>query len=289
MLSEPLGDQHLGFSDKPKPDNKLYPVLDEFINLDLESFSEDSNEDELDEREKLDLEEAAAGYEWDHYEPLGASAPPKPLPPPYAPRRTKVGITAPCGSSLLPSETWRKAALAYPVFEDPNNQTRHHEPVSHKQLKDLVESVRTYGVTASFTIAQIERLAYHAMTPANIAQSFNQNRILLEYLRGNWSQEAEKLSQQLLTQIIALNETRLDPVTLGDLTSTFSSLFSYFKEWVGVFLFGACIFCGFVFCLWLLCKLKRTRARDKVLITQALLALDLGTSPEVWLATFKDS
>ena len=32
-------------------------------------------------------------------------------------------------------------------------------------MKDLAESVRTYGVNASFTQSQIDRLAHHAMTP----------------------------------------------------------------------------------------------------------------------------
>uniref|UniRef100_UPI001E1B598C igE-binding protein-like n=1 Tax=Jaculus jaculus TaxID=51337 RepID=UPI001E1B598C len=60
----------------------------------------------------------------------------------------------------------RKIQQIFPVFDDPA-QGRHHEPIGHKQLKDLAESVRTYGTNASFTQAQVERLTAYAMTPAD--------------------------------------------------------------------------------------------------------------------------
>nr|XP_020145704.1 igE-binding protein-like [Microcebus murinus] len=68
------------------------------------------------------------------------------------------------GSSFIRPRDMRKMFLSFPVFEN-NNQQRYHEPLQHKQLKDLAESVRSWGVTASFTIAQVERLGNLAMTP----------------------------------------------------------------------------------------------------------------------------
>ncbi|KAI5131779.1 Endogenous Retrovirus Group K Member 6 Gag Polyprotein [Manis pentadactyla] len=53
----------------------------------------------------------------------------------------------------------------FPVFED--NGVRSHQPLSHKQVKDLAESVWTYGVSANYTIAQIERITETAMTPTD--------------------------------------------------------------------------------------------------------------------------
>ncbi|XP_057345328.1 igE-binding protein-like [Manis pentadactyla] len=53
----------------------------------------------------------------------------------------------------------------FPVFED--NGVRSHQPLSHKQVKDLAESVRAYGVSANYTLAQIERLTETAMTPTD--------------------------------------------------------------------------------------------------------------------------
>ena len=60
--------------------------------------------------------------------------------------------------------------------------------------------------------------------------------------------------------------------------------FSYFKEWVGVALFGAALCCGLVFMLWLVCKLRSQHKRDKVTLTQALVAIEQRASPEIWLS-----
>jgi hypothetical protein len=54
---------------------------------------------------------------------------------------------------------------------------------------------------------------------------------------------------KLQIQILNLNGTRVEPVTLGDFTSWLTSAFSYYKEWVGVILFGAATCCGLVFML----------------------------------------
>jgi hypothetical protein len=63
--------------------------------------------------------------------------------------------------------------------------------------------------------------------------------------------------------------------------------FSFFKEWVGVRLFGATLCCGLVLLLWLVCKLKAQTRRDKVVIAQALAALEHGASPDIWLSMLK--
>jgi hypothetical protein len=66
-----------------------------------------------------------------------------------------------------------------------------------------------------------------------------------------------------------------------------SSAFSYFKEWVGLLLFAAVICCGLVFMLWLVCKLRTQQNRDKVVIAQALPAIEQGASLEIWLSMLK--
>jgi hypothetical protein len=42
-----------------------------------------------------------------------------------------------------------------------------HAPVDYKQLKELAESVHNYGVSANFTLFQVERFANMAMTPSD--------------------------------------------------------------------------------------------------------------------------
>ena len=55
---------------------------------------------------------------------------------------------------------------AFPVFEGAEGG-RVHVLVEYIQIKELAESVRNYGVSANFTIAQAERLAGLAMTPGD--------------------------------------------------------------------------------------------------------------------------
>ncbi|KAL6034817.1 hypothetical protein STEG23_015260, partial [Scotinomys teguina] len=123
----------------------LYLVLDEFSDVTLS----DSAEDELDSEEEEDLEEAAAAYERERYCPENTE------PPPYYPPKAKLkGISsAPVvfNSHFIKHTVWGRLATAFPVSEDPTTHNRHHEMVGYKQLKDLAEAVRTYGVSASFT------------------------------------------------------------------------------------------------------------------------------------------
>ena len=73
------------------------------------------------------------------------------------------------GSTFCP-EVWKAVRtelhLAYPVYVDANQQ-RYHEPLDFKVIKSLAESVRTYGITASFTVAQVEALHRFCMTPSD--------------------------------------------------------------------------------------------------------------------------
>lgn len=86
-----------------------------------------------------------------------------------------------------------------------------------------------------------------------------------------------------------LNATKLEPVTFGDFTSWLSSAFSFFKEWVGVGIFGLCCIFGIIICLWLVCRMRVRAHRDKVLLTQALLAVSEGDSPAAWISVLNNS
>jgi hypothetical protein len=60
----------------------------------------------------------------------------------------------------------RKMQQAFTVFEGAEGG-RVHAPVEYIQIKELAEAVHNYGVSANFTVAQVERLATHAMTPGD--------------------------------------------------------------------------------------------------------------------------
>lgn len=122
----------------------LYPVKE------LEALGFSSSEEE-------DLEEEVAGCEADRYGPGLAKAKEGSAPPPYGNNE--------CGYSFCPPDTRRKIAQMYPVFEA--DHVRSYQPVEHKQVKELAESVRTYGVSASYTLSQIERLLASALTPSD--------------------------------------------------------------------------------------------------------------------------
>lgn len=70
-----------------------------------------------------------------------------------------------CGYSFCLPRTRKRIQQMFPVFEE--DGVRLHQPVEHKIIKELAESVRTYGVNANFTQAQLERLKASAMTPSD--------------------------------------------------------------------------------------------------------------------------
>ncbi|XP_027256330.1 igE-binding protein-like [Cricetulus griseus] len=89
---------------------------------------------------------------------------PGPPPPPYNITSSPGGSG---GQSFCP-EVWKEVRheLCYPVFQNDEGQ-RYHEPLDFKTIKALAESVRTYGVTAAFTTAQVEALNRHCLTPSD--------------------------------------------------------------------------------------------------------------------------
>ncbi|XP_060232769.1 uncharacterized protein LOC132651548 [Meriones unguiculatus] len=122
----------------------------------------------------------------------------------------------------------------------------------------------------------------------NLTRAANLSRKLSLYLAGNWPEGFEETLEELRAAVVTINSTPVDLSLTDGLLSWASSAFSYFKEWVGVGMFGAALCCGLVFLLWLVCKLKAQQQRDKVVIAQALVALEQGSSPKIWLSMLKN-
>jgi hypothetical protein len=87
-----------------------------------------------------------------------------PFNPNYTERKEPTMAAKPGTSFCL--EVWKEVGLSYPVFADGQVQ-RYHEPVDFKTIKQLAESVCTYGVGAAFVVAQIEALAKYCLTPGD--------------------------------------------------------------------------------------------------------------------------
>ncbi|XP_058436501.1 uncharacterized protein LOC131424311 [Marmota monax] len=141
---------------------RLYPDLSTLRTPPCESGSEEE-EDEEEELGRLSrqLESLAIGEGNRNKQGLKKSDPPDPLP--YG-----GGVSG----RAFHAQTWRavnaEMGLAYPVFQD-DNMGRFHEPLDFKIVKTLVESVRTYGVDAAFTLTQVESLSRYCMTPSDWA------------------------------------------------------------------------------------------------------------------------
>ena len=86
-----------------------------------------------------------------------------------------------------------------------------------------------------------------------------------------------------------LEQTRVQPLTFEQFSDWLYSAFSFLKEWVGVGIFLACCLGGCAVCLWLVCHLLAQTRRDKVIVAQALAALECVSSPQVWLSALKSS
>ena len=114
----------------------IYPPLEDSESLELSS-SEDS---ELSTGEEEDLKEAAAEYEAERSGPIGRSFSAPPPTPPYADKKA-IGN----GHSFCTPKGLQKICQAFPVFQD-HAQQRYYEPISHKQVKELAESVRTRDI-----------------------------------------------------------------------------------------------------------------------------------------------
>lgn len=83
--------------------------------------------------------------------------------------------------------------MSFPVFQDAQG-ARTHEALEFKSLKNLAESVQSYGVSASFTLAVVERLAAIAMTPLDWQSTAKACLAMGTYL--NWKSLYADFAQQ---------------------------------------------------------------------------------------------
>jgi len=62
----------------------------------------------------------------------------------------------------------------------------------------------------------------------------------------------------------------------------------FFKEWASIFAWGAIVLLGCGVCLWLFCSLQREHDRHKAIVYQAMVAIEIGASPNIWQASLKN-
>ena len=116
------------------------------------------------------------------------------------------------------------------------------------QLIDLVQiqldvlwQIAQLGCEQKFPGLCVTSIQYEKFTrAANLSKSLSQ------YMLQNWMAEFEQILRELRLQV---NSTRLDLSLTKGLPNWISSAFSFFKEWVGLILFGDTLCCGLVLLL----------------------------------------
>nr|XP_030708315.1 uncharacterized protein LOC115850817 [Globicephala melas]XP_030710707.1 uncharacterized protein LOC115852240 [Globicephala melas] len=168
------------------------------------------------------------------------------------------------------------------------NTHLHAGILSLNQRMDLLEDAfeELYDMLQLGCVAKFNHLC---VTPYKIIGRLNQSKLIGEYLKGNWSEEAERLLFEQRLQIIHLNTTELHPISFGNFASWLSSTFLFFKEWVGMGAFGILCAVGIALCLWLVCRLKRKSHTQKIMLMQALVAIENGQPAGAWISLLNKS
>ncbi|XP_057356156.1 uncharacterized protein LOC130683343 isoform X2 [Manis pentadactyla] len=143
---------------------------------------------------------------------------------------------------------------------------------------DVLWQLAQLGCERKFRALCITSIQYE-----NFTRAANLSRSLSQYLSGNWSQDFDGALEELRQEITHINSTRLDISVAEGLSSWFHRALSHVKEWAGMAGMGIFMLGGLMLLLWLLCRLRAQRRQDKVILAQALMAVDIGASPQVWL------
>lgn len=117
----------------------------------------------------------------------------------------------------------------------------------------------------------------------NGSHAANLSRQLSSYLLGNWTKEFDELQQDLRIAIVQINSTRVDPSIAHSMTDWIKTAAASIKEWAGVGVLLSLLCGGLVLALFCLYRIRQRAAQDRVIIRQALLALQEGASPQAWL------
>ena len=177
----------------------------------------------------------------------------------------------------------QQTANAFYVQEKINSHLASGILILNKRV-DLVEN-SVQELFDVISISCVSRTAHICITP--YPASLNESQQLSALLSGHWSRELEQLQSNFSLRIQVLNDTHLNIVTFGQFSNWLTTTFSFFKEWIGVGLFGALCVAGIALSLFLICRMHQARRREKVALARALAALEAGYSPQAWIAMYQ--
>lgn len=87
----------------------------------------------------------------------------------------------------------------------------------------------------------------------------------------------------LRAQIVTLNATKGPIASVQDWLNMLQQSVSFLKQWAGLGALAILLVIANVFMIRWFCSLGRRQRRQQQLMAQAMMALEAGTSPQVWL------
>ncbi|XP_044089573.1 uncharacterized protein LOC122895871 [Neovison vison] len=100
---------------------------------------------------------------------------------------------------------------------------------------------------------------------------------------GTWNLKFQNLTRQLRAQIVTLNATKGPIASVQDWLNMLQQSVSFLKQWAGLGALAILLVIANVFMIRWFCSLGRRQRRQQQLMAQAMMALEAGTSPQVWL------
>lgn len=143
-----------------------------------------------------------------------------------------------------------------------NNQLRGGLMIVNQRIDLVQEQVEILWQLAQLGCeVKLPGLCVTSIQYNNFTRAANLSKELSRLLQSDWSAEFDEIMRKLRLAIVQINSTRLDISVTQGLFTWISSAFSYFKEWVGVGMFGVTLFAGLLLCLWL--QVQKTTTRKK--------------------------
>ena len=153
---------------------------------------------------------------------------------------------------------------------------------THRSCPDTTRCIMT--ITQQGCEQKFPGLCVISIQYVKFTRAANLSKSLFQYMLQNWMAEFEQILRELRLQVNSRAWTCRWP---KDYPIGSPQHFLSLKNWVGLILFGDTLCCGLVLLLWLVCKLKAQTRRDKVVIAQALAALEHGAPPDIWLSMLR--
>ncbi|XP_053409575.1 uncharacterized protein LOC128560103 [Nycticebus coucang] len=144
---------------------------------------------------------------------------------------------------------------------------------------EILENLLTVGCIQSLPGLCVTSSAYQ-----NLSVAANLSRELSKHLTGTWSYEFHNLMQQLCVHILAVNTTLVKVIALQAWVQGLMRGLTFTKQWAGLFCLAVLLCLGLGGLLRCILKMRADQQRQKVAIVQAMMALESGSSPHIWLS-----